>query len=47
MNADVPNQVTPSGIAIEVKLDDLNALLPMVVNWELGSKVTDVKPEQL
>ena len=40
--------VTPSGMAIEVKLIAfLNVLLPMVVNWELEQKVTDVKPEQL
>ncbi len=39
--------MTPSGMAIEVKLIAfLNASLPMVVNWELEPKVTDVKPEQ-
>jgi hypothetical protein len=40
--------VTPSGMAIEVKFEQLvNTLMPMVVNWELGPNVTDVKLEQL
>ena len=39
--------VTPSGMAIEVKLIALlNVNVPMLVNWELEPKVTDVKPEQ-
>ncbi len=40
--------VTPSGMAIEVKFEQLlNANTLMVVNLELEPKVTDVKPEQL
>ena len=40
--------VTPSGMAIEVKFEQLlNANTLMVVNWELGPKVTDVKLEQV
>ena len=31
---------------MEVIPDDENALLAMLVNWELEPKVTDVKPEQ-
>ena len=39
--------VTPSGMAIEVKLIAfMNAYEPMVVNWELEPKVTDVKAKQ-
>ena len=46
LNTFVAMFVTPSGMAIEVKPDDLNAYVPMLVNWELGPKVTDVKFEQ-
>ena len=43
----MPMDVTPSGMAIEVKFEQLlNANTLMMVNWELGPKVTDVKLEQ-
>ena len=34
-------------MAIEVKPDNKNAQVLMLVNWELEPNVTDVKPEQL